>query len=123
MNYSKIVHKNQAYRDVVLQDLNELSEKPLMVLAGRFSVHRIKIKNQREFDKKVMFLIQGNKIKNEKCIVTFERNSAYDLVEKVTLQRSTKFDGQLCSLLKLSLIMRFIDLKTYYFGAKVLNEL
>src|ERR1035437_7210436 len=99
MNYSKIVHKNQAYRDVVLQDLNELSEKPLMVLAGRISVHRIKIKNQRECDKKVMFLIQGNVDKNEKCIVTFERNSAYDLVEKVTLQRSTKFDGQLCSLL------------------------
>lgn len=122
MNFTKINHPNKPWLNITT-DFDKVSSAPLFVLAGRYKTYKLIIRHPDSSNTKAIFLIEGDKQKNEKAIIIFEINSAYNMVEKVTLQRSIKWDGELCFLLKKALIVRFIDLETYYFSSKVLNEL
>ena len=123
MNFTKIAYKNEPWRDIVIQDIGKMPENPIFVLAGRFKVFRLKVFSQNDFGKEnVMFLIEGEKVLDEKCIITLEIEQCYNMVVNVKLKRSLPFDGELCCLLKMALLVRLRNLNAYYFSARILKE-
>lgn len=122
-NFTKIAHKNEPWRDVVMQDIDKVPDNPLFVLAGRFKVYRLKIYHQENSEKKIMFLIEGDKILKERCFINLEIDLQYNMVVNVKLKRALLFDGETCYLLKMALLVRLRGNNTYYFPAKILKDL
>ena len=122
MNFTKIKHHGKPWLDIVT-DIDKVSATPLFVLAERFKVYKLIIRNPVELRKKVMFLLEGDKEKNEKAIIIFDINQTYNMVEKITLQRSLKWDGEICLLLKKAMLIELINSKSYIFSSAILNEL
>jgi len=123
MSYTKIAHKNEPWNDSIIKDIDK-SQKPLFVLVDRFNVYKLKVLNQREFGKrKDIFLIQGLKQKNERCIVTLEIDQSYNMVVSVKMRFARTFDCEMSNLLKMALLVRLKNADTYYFSARILPDL
>jgi hypothetical protein len=122
MNFTKIRNKDKPWLDIITEDLETSSSKPIFVLAGRFKVYRIKLHKQEHIgDKTIAFFIEGNRKKDEKAIVTLRISLQYNMVVSSTLKRALKFDSELSNYLRLSLLVRVRDMDIYHFSSKVLN--
>ena len=121
IKFSKIAHQNEKWRDIVMQNIDEVPEEPLFVLAERFKVFTLKIYNQDRDENKIVFLIEGNKTLKERCIITLEIAQQINMVKSVKLKRALLFDGEICGLLKMALLVRLREMNMFYFPSRILK--
>lgn len=118
MPFTKLsFQSNFAFEDIEMC----LIRKPMLRLANRFKVYKVKLIFPRNEGKThQLWLIIGNLIENEKAYIYFRVNSSYNSIESFKIL-NYNFDSELLKYLKISLFIKLSKTNIYYFPSKIFD--